>query len=189
MKDWYIEQINNANNQEQFSQTAILKSLQKRQSNLKKSMDNLLTLRISPDNANGELISNEEFSFRRAEINKELHNIQEQLAKSEQSTNEWTDLAIDIFDFACYAKHNYENGNLQDKKAILLGFGSNLLIKDRKIIVSLPKHLELVRKANSKISELGIKFEPGIFGSDNKKTDSLEPVFSLMLGDKDLNLD
>ncbi len=189
MKDWYIEQINNANNQEQFSQTAILKSLQKRQSNLKKSMDNLLTLRISPDNANGELISNEEFSFRRAEINKELHNIQEQLAKSDQSTNEWTDLAIDIFDFACYAKHNYENGNLQDKKAILLGFGSNLLIKDRKIIVSLPKHLELVRKANSKISELGIKFEPGIFGSDNKKTDSLEPVFSLMLGDRDSNSD
>src|SRR5574343_1580758 len=102
MKDWYIKQINNANNQEQFSQTAILKSLQKRQSNLKKSMDNLLTLRISPDNTNGELISNEEFSFRQAEINKELHNIQEQLAKSDQSANEWTDLAIDIFDFACY---------------------------------------------------------------------------------------
>mgnify|MGYP006943668835 FL=1 len=34
-----------------------------------------------------------------------------------------------------------------------------------------------MRKANLKISELGIKFEPGIFGSDNKKTNPLESLF------------
>jgi len=34
-----------------------------------------------------------------------------------------------------------------------------------------------VQKANLKISELGIKFEPGIFGSDNKKTTPLESSF------------
>ena len=70
-----------------------------------------------------------------------------------------------------------------------MGLSSILIIKDKKILISLPKHLELINAANNKIKELGIKFEPGILGLNYKKTDHKGSVFSCLLGDKDSNLD
>ena len=79
------------------------------------------------------------------------------------------ELAVDTFNFTCYAKYHYDNGSIEDRKTILMGLSSNLLIKDKKIDISLPKHLELINNANNQIRELGIKFEPGSLVFNNKK--------------------
>ncbi len=114
------------------------------------------------------------------EIRAELEKNRIALEDNETNSKKWMELAVDTFNFACYAKHHYENGSIEEKKTILMGLSSNLLIKDKKVSISLPKHLELINTANQKIQELGIKFEPRFFGLDNKKTSSPEPVFSFL---------
>jgi hypothetical protein len=134
-------------------------------------------------------LSDDDFFNTKINLNNELKAIQEKIDDLSARTQNWMNLAIDTFNFARYAKHHYEHGDITTKKSILLGLSSNLLIKDKKVMISLPKHLELINTTNNQIKELGIKFEPAFLGSDNKKTSPLEPVFSSMLRDLDSNQD
>ena len=182
LKTWYINQVSEVSKNEVRSQVQIRKALQENYNDCQARLGNLLDLRISPQNINGEVISDKEFIENKIRITKESELIKEKMNDIDNQAEKWMELAIDTFNFACYAKYHYENGDIETKKAILLGLSSNLLIKDQKVLISLPKHLELINSSNNKIRELGIKFEPRIFGSDNKKTSSLEPAFSSMLG-------
>jgi len=185
LKTWYINQISELSKTEVSSQAQIRKALQDNYNDCQARLGILLDLRISPQNINGEVINDNEFIEKKNKIIKESEHIKEKMDDIDGHASKWMELAIDTFNFACYAKYHYEHGDIEVRKAILLGLSSNLLIKDKKVIISLPKHLELINNSNNKIKELGIKFEPEVSGSDNKKTSSLKPVFSCMLAWRD----
>lgn len=56
--------------------------------------------------------------------------------KTSQRVDRWLDKADEIFDFARDAKLKFENGEPDNKKEILSRLGSNLLLKDKTIIIN-----------------------------------------------------
>ncbi|MFA6184497.1 MAG: recombinase family protein [Parcubacteria group bacterium] len=186
IKNWYIKNLNEYNEQEVVDRSQIQKSLQENYNDCQKRLDNLLALKISPQNTKGEILSDEDFFNARKRINSEMLQVKEKIDDTEDRASKWTDMAIDAFNFACYASYHYEHGDVLMKKSIILGFGSNLLIKDGELIVSLPKHLELIKNSNSRLQEIGVKLEPKNFGERNEKTGFVSPVFSTMHAYRDL---
>ena len=61
MKNWYIKYLSQINDIKKESILDVQKSFQQNLNNCQRKIDNLLGLRISPENTNGELISNNRF--------------------------------------------------------------------------------------------------------------------------------
>ncbi|MCD4693814.1 recombinase family protein [bacterium] len=187
LKNWYIENINEANDIETIDRNHIKNNLEAQCKNCEKKLDNLLKLKISPQNTDGLILNDDVFSKQQKKIREELNNFKNQIEKQDKRAEEWMDLSVKTFNFACYAKYHFENGTYEDKKAILQGLGSNLLLKDGKLLISLPPHLEIIKNANNDFREINGKFEPRILRSDKTKTGVLTPACSSLHGMRESN--
>ena len=182
MKNWYIKYLSQINDIKKESILDVQKSFQQNLNNCQRKIDNLLGLRISPENTNGELISNNRFIEENNRLTLEKEQLNNRLNDLDSQNDQWSTNIIKTFNFACYAKYWFENGDMNNKKTVLQGLGSNLKILDKKILILLPKHLELIEKTNSSLSSIKEGFELKNFSLDNKKTGSPEPAFSSLHG-------
>ncbi len=187
MKKWFIKQLDSASNKEIKDRTDIRKSLQNKYENCQKKLDNLLNLFISINNTNKEILSDDDYSQKKKALDIEMADIKNSINKLEQRADEWAELAIDTFNFACYSKYHFENGDFETKKKIILGLGSNLTMKDGKIEVILPKHLELIKNSKEIIQAEIKTFEPNNFIEYKAKTGLYQPVSTSMLPGSDSN--
>ena len=64
------------------------------------------------------------------------------------------------FDFAKNAKFNFEKGTLEDRRRVLAELGSNLLLKDRQLSVSIEKPLIYIGQAAPVARQLKSQLEP-----------------------------
>lgn len=187
MMNWYIVRLNEVSGEEAQHNRKSMNNLHDEYSKCQKQLDRLLEMKISPDNINGNLLSDDDYKRGKEILTKKMQDIQLCIADVEERTKEWMDIATNTFKFAYSAYNNYEKGTIQDKKAVLIGLGSNFLIKNKNLIFELPEHLKVLNEANSRIRKINDKFEPKNLSLDNKKTSSLEPVFSTMLPGWDSN--
>ena len=187
MKNWFVRHLNELNDQETEDRGSIQKSLQKAYNDCQNRLDNLLKLKISPQNTNNEVLSDEEFARQSSKLNQEMQNIKEKLEDTEDRAKKWMDLSVRTFNFACYAKYHFENGNPEDKKAILSAFGSNITLKDKKLLILLPKHFEVIQKSNHRLRTLNNPIEPKNFSQDYKKTGVNTPAISCLHGWRESN--
>ena len=187
MKNWFIKQLNNSNNREVKDRIDIRKSLQNKCDDCQKKSDNLLNLFISPNNTNKLILSDEGYAENKKIIDNEIAEIKNNLNKLDKRAEEWADLAIDTFNFACYAEYHFKNGDFETKKKILLGLGSNLTMKGGKIEVVLPKHLELIKNSKENFKVEIKTFEPKNFVEYKAKTGLYQPVSTSMLPGSDSN--
>ena len=146
-------------------------------------------IQISPQNSNGSILSDNDYAKQKSKIDKELSQIKANIADTDDRADKWMDLAVNTFNFACYAKYHFENGNIDDKKSILAALGSNLKLKDKKLLILLPKHFEIVQRTNFEIKKLNVPLEPKNNGEYYRKTGSLEPAIPYMLGGRESNPD
>jgi len=80
-------------------------------------------------------INEEEFKLRKLPLTAEKERWEEVFNKSSQRVDQWLDKADEIFGFARDAKASFETGDPNRKKEILSRLGSNLLLKDRIIVI------------------------------------------------------
>jgi len=78
-------------------------------------IDNLMALKISPEN-DGSLLSDTEFADRKRELMMEKEHVTRQLSQAITNGKDWTDIAKDAFEFALLANKRFENGDSEDKK-------------------------------------------------------------------------
>jgi site-specific DNA recombinase len=187
MKNWYIKRLNEFSADEVNDRRHIYDTLQSAYSDCQKRMDNLLELKISPQNTNGSLLPDNLYIKRKNQLTAEMSRIKEKMDDTKDLADKWMDMAVNTFNFACYAQNHFLNGDIEKKKRIILGLGANLIIMDKKVFVSLPKHLELIKKANEAIKSDIPWCEPKDLRLDKEKTGSLEPVISKMLPGSDSN--
>ena len=79
---------------------------------------------------------------------------------SDKRIDNWLVEAEQLFPFAQIAKFKFNKGTLEDKKAVLSALGSNLLLKERELFVSLKNELVLMEKASEKEKEVRNRLEP-----------------------------
>ena len=95
---------------------------------------------------------------------KEKQRYQELLQDTDQRQNKWLAVCERFFNFACYARFWFAEGDLQQKREILAAFGSNLILKDKKLSIDAPKPFLILKDSLSTIPEAKGGFEPKVIG-------------------------
>ncbi len=188
-KEWAIKHLNEVNDAETQDRETIRLNLENGKTDKIKELDNLVKLKISPQNSDGSVLSDSEYDTQRKTILVELESFDRQLKGVDKERNKYHELSIKTFNFACYARHWFANGSVQDKTEILGTLGSNLILKDKKLLIQGQNPFFLIEKGKKEALEVAQKFEPSINAITWGNIFALEPVRSSWLGDRDLNPD
>ena len=132
-KDWAIKYLHELRAKESASQTAIVESQQRAYQLCSQRLDALVKLKTSPDNADGSLLSDEEYSRQRMEILKERSSFENMLRDGGKHLEERIELAEQAFELAYTARVKFTKGDAKTKRQILSAIQSNLLLKDKKL--------------------------------------------------------
>lgn len=159
-KNWAIEYLNELSDTEVKDRELIRRNAKKAYDDCVKKLDNLLGLKISPQNINGSVISDEEYTSRRKLLMDEKEQLHSKLNDTNQRINNWLELSENTFNFACYARYWFANGDIKLKTEILDALGSNLVIMDKNLQISGLKHWFLIEKGKKDLVVLAKKFEP-----------------------------
>lgn len=108
-------------------------ALQRALDGVVKRINNLVALKISPDNSDGTLLSDQEFGDKKRSLLIEKEKITKQLAQSDPASVEWAEIAKDSFEFGLLAAERFEKGESDDKKVIFKTVGSNPILLEQKL--------------------------------------------------------
>ena len=138
-----LEEINKANEKEVGNRDIILKRQRVALQRCQSKLDNLVRLKISPDNTDGSLMGDNEFMAQKKEIILEKEKIQEKMNDIDQNNQNWYDLAVDYVNFAHRLKEKFKNASPEEKRDIFLFVYYNPIITDKNLIntVSEPHNL------------------------------------------------
>ncbi len=150
--DWAIKWINVANMSRKELEKSHRQALERQYKGVCRKIDNLLELRISESNVDGNLLSDEEFQSKKATLLEDKARISDQMRNFDQHYDEWIDLTAQTFNFASTAQEKFEHGSPEIKKLILKAIGSHLVLKDRKLSVEVRKPFAFIQEVVSKYS-------------------------------------
>ncbi|HVZ58735.1 MAG TPA: recombinase family protein [Patescibacteria group bacterium] len=159
-KDWAIKYLNELNDKESEDNVSVLKFLQSANEDIETRLNNLLKLKISPQNADGGLLSDEDYRAEKERLGNEKKKISEKLGGNNYQAEHWRETAEKTFDFACHARYWFANGDRQTKREILAGLGSNLELYDRSVRINLEKPLQFIELAMNEEPTIAEMFEP-----------------------------
>ena len=147
-----------------------------------KEMANLLQLLISPENEQKELLSEEEYKEQKSSIQKRKQSAKFELENIDKHDGVWMKLTEDTFKFATYAKYHFATGSYKQKTEILRALGSDFLLTDGKISLTLAKPYEMISSCLKNIKAEYGTLEPTEFASEKAKTAHLQAVSTVLSG-------
>ena len=134
---WAIKHLNTLHDEETQSHTASLTQLQTSHKDCISRLDNLVKLKISPNNSDGSLLSDAEFLTQKQAIMAEKTKIEENLNNQGSRINNWVEQVEDHFNFALHARYRFENGTPEEKREMLVTVGSNLSLFNKILAIDL----------------------------------------------------
>jgi len=114
--------------------------------NIESRLQNLLLLKISPDNADGRLLSDNEYLDQKNNLTKLKARLEGKLEGSRDLEKKVVALTRDTFKFATYARIWFAKGTPDRQQEILSSVGLNHTLIDRKLLIQLKKPLSLIEK-------------------------------------------
>lgn len=180
--NWAIKQLQVENKEESKDRNKILGNQQRAYNDCIKEIDGLIGMR-----AKGEL-DEENYKRKMTCLNEEKIRLKELLDDTDNRVNDWVGKAEQVFSFARDARTKFETGTAEDKRAILTNLGSNLLLKDKIISISIQKPLLLIDKAAQEVKAIHNKLEPPKKGKNEPDFDKLYSKNPILLRGQDSNL-
>ena len=135
-KHWAIKYLHEMYDQEVAARNDIILSQQRAYQDCLKRLDNLVTLKTSPQNTEGNLLSDEEYGRQRFALLKEKARLEELMQDTGHRVEQWLELSEKTFEFACSARQWFAKGDLETKKTILTALGLYLGIREIEIGVT-----------------------------------------------------
>ena len=132
-RQWALKYFNELNTEEIQDRNIVLDGLHKNYDSCIKRLDNLVKLKISPDNCDGSLLSDEEFKSQKEFIVNEKRALEARMGTTGQRIENWIDNLEKALDFAVQARHKFSIGTIAEKRDILATIGSNLILEDGKL--------------------------------------------------------
>ncbi len=129
--DWAYEALDESSGKANEISKNSSEAVQKALDGVNRRIDNLIALKISPEN-DGSLLSDGEFADRKRELIVEKDMLTRQLSKT-ASQEDWSEVAREAFDFARLAQERFENGDSEDKKVIFKAIGLNPILMYQKL--------------------------------------------------------
>ncbi len=138
-KEWAIKYLREMHEYESADRNAIIQAQQKAYQECLAQIDGLVSLHTSPANRDGSLLSHAEYAERRGRLLKEKAALEELLNDTGHRVEQQLKLSEHVFEFACQVRERFEKGSIEDRKTILDTIGSNLVLKDKKLIIEATK--------------------------------------------------
>jgi len=132
---WAIKYLHEVRQSEAIGQEAVLENKQKVAAHLTRQLDALFLKYTSLENADGQLISDEEYLARKTQLTKEKEGAERDLQAQNKHIADWLELSERTFRFARYARMWFAQGDLETRRAIFNCLGSHLWLGDQKIRV------------------------------------------------------
>lgn len=139
--DWAIRQINKMNEGEREFRESTIEGIRKAHDAIRIKLDNLLRLKISPANSDSNLLSDERFKEENSRLEKELKDIENQLANVDKRMIQASNDTARGFNFVARAKERFATGDIKRKRDIFMGLGLHLILMDKKVIFDSPKYI------------------------------------------------
>ncbi len=143
-KDWAIKYLHEVRKEEAKTHEQVIANKQKRILAITKQVDALLLRYTSPSNAAGDLISDGEYKGAKSSLLDEKTTLEGDLQAQSVAVEKWLELSERTFNFARYAAVWFFKGDIETKRAIFACLGSNFLLKDRKLAITLRKPFKLL---------------------------------------------
>ncbi len=159
-KAWAIQYLNELHDQEAKEQDAIAESVNTKYKDCLERINNLIKLKISPMNSDGSVLSDEDFKKQIAPLQKEKKDIEQEQKTLAKRADEWLELSQKTFNFACYARLRFQHGSLHEKKEILATIGSNFILKDKILSLTVPKPFIAIQEAKVETDRIVARFKP-----------------------------
>ena len=153
-KDWAIKHLNELHDKETKEQSLINSNIDSAYKDCLAKKNNLIKLKISPMNTDGSILSDEDYQKQMTDINKDKKQLEGQMKTFGERVDQWEELSIKTFQFARYAKYHFENGTLMDKRIILLTIGSNFIIENKTLRLTVPKPYLVIEKSTSEVNKV-----------------------------------
>ncbi len=136
-KDWAIKNLHEVRKNEAGMHEIVFQNKQKELDETVSQLHSLMLKYTSPENAEGQFISNEEYQAMKVQLTQKKQSLEVAVKTKGQEIDEWLELSERTFNFARYARIWFANGDLDTKRAIVACLGSNLLLKDGKLNIQL----------------------------------------------------
>ncbi len=157
---WALEELAKETEQDVKDHNAIVDSQQQRYKNVVAGLLNLAKLYTSPDNADGSLLSLEEYAPQRKALLAEKKALEEAQSATGRKIEEWIDWTENSFNFAVAARVWFEKGTPEQRRDIFFSLsGSNMILKDKKLLIGLKKPLDMYGAIVSKYPSVTIPLE------------------------------
>lgn len=184
-KDWAIEYLNELNAKENKERHTSRNNTHQALEDTVKKLDNLTNLYISPQNANKEMMTDEEYQSRLKSLREEKESLSRLAKTIDKQQDNWHDLTARTFNFACYARYWFAHGTLKEKTEILGALGSNLTITDKKLRVEGLNPFLIIADGTRRVEKLSKKFEPALKPDITGQMAPLEAIRTSWLTDID----
>ena len=188
-KDWAIKYLNELTDHEVHDREAVRQNFKGDYDDCVKKLDNLLKLKISPQNSNDDVISEEEYMKQRQELMVEKESLQSKLTDTNARINNWLELSERTFEFARYARYWFANGDAKAKTQILATLGSNITVKDKELVIDSQKSFFLIEKGLQEVQEVAKRLEPTKSIDELLQSGVVEPLRIAWLGGRESDPD
>jgi hypothetical protein len=181
-KDWAVKHLHVLHEKEVTFRDDIIQTQQKAYKECIRRIDNLITLKTAPHNADGSLLSDEEYGSQRMGLLKEKAELEEMLRDAGHLVEKCLELSEKSFDFACTARDQFIKGGCEVKKEILTALGSNLVLRDKMLsIQALPPFFILEKVLNDDHHD-NHPIEPETIGLPQGQNEENDPSCPLVRG-------
>lgn len=171
-QQWALECLNDKNDREIDDRTKIYESQHKALVETQSHLDSLTKMRYR------ELIDDPTFLKEKTELTNKITQLTTQLRETEGRAERWLELTEKVFNFSLYAHKAFLTGDLQTKKEILSALGSNFILKDRKLSLSIENYFQPIIKQYPAIEAEYNRLELNKTLSNKAKTAALSAVIS-----------
>lgn len=153
-REWAIETMKEEHAKEIAEREDITQAQRKCLDDCERRLDTLINMRMNNE------VSPEEYTAKKAIVTQEKTKYEELLKDTSHRRENWIKQAEAIFDFAERAKEKFETGTLEDKRTTLSILGSNLILRDKTLEISLEQRLALFLTVAPEVRELHARLEP-----------------------------
>lgn len=159
--EWAIKQIIEDNKKEIDFREEAIKNIKRSHDQVRIRLDNLLQLKISPENSDGGLLNDSDYKTQKAVLEIELKKIEKQLSEVDNRMLQANDQTEKAFTFATRAQERFNNTtDLKVKRDIFMGLGLNLTLHDRNVQFNAPKYILEIEKMKKEAPIIARMVEP-----------------------------
>ncbi len=185
-RDWALEVLRDNTDQEIEDRTKIHENQTKSLLATQKQLDILTKMRLR------DLITDDEYIEQREALAGEISRLKELLRDTEERAEKWLELTEKTFDFATYARQNFQTGEPEAKRDIFTALGTSFILKDKKLSIETNPWFTPIQREYPQLerafSETNLVRTDKSSSATRERTAELTAIRSLWLRGEDSNL-